>query len=152
MIKKKFFSTIIFLFLLGCGYQPIFSSKDSIFSINKVELIEKNNVNSKIKNSLKIYKTGNNTKTFYDLKISSKKTKSILSKNSKGDPQIFLLNLSVKIDVIENNFTKSTKTFNKAENYKNDLNKFEQKKSEDKISSNLTNKIIEEIIIYLQSI
>jgi len=152
MIKKKLFAVITFVFLLGCGYQPIFSSGESVFSINKIELIEKNAVNSKIKDALKFYRKNNKSKTFYDLKITSKRSKDILSKDTKGDAKIFLLNLSIKINVIENNLPKSEKTFNKTESYNTSSNKFELKQYEDKIASNLVNKMIEEIIIYLHSI
>ena len=152
MINKKLFTIIPFIFLLGCGYQPIFSSNESTFSINKIEVIEKNNINSKIRDALKFYKKNNKTKVFYDLEISSKKSKNILSKDSKGDAKIFLLSLSIKINVIENNFSKSKKTLNKTESYNTNSNKFELKQYEDKIASNLVNKIIEEIIIYLHSI
>lgn len=152
MIKKIIFIAITFLFLNSCGYHPIFSSSESFFAINKLELIEKNNINSTIKKSLKIYRTNENAKIFYDLKISSKISKTILSKDSKGDPKLFLSNISVQIDVIENNITKNTKTFNKSESYNNNSNKFELKKTKNNIESNLTNKIIEEIIIYLHSI
>ena len=152
MIKKIIFIAITFLFLNSCGYHPIFSSSESVFAINKLELIEKNNVNSTIKKSLKIYRTNDNAKIFYDLKISSKISKTILSKDSKGDPKLFLSNISVQIDVIENNIIKNTKTFNKSESYNNNSNKFELKKTKNNIESNLTNKIIEEIIIYLHSI
>jgi hypothetical protein len=152
MINKKLSILVVFVLLLSCGYQPIFSSGDSSFSINKIELAEKNNINSKIKNALKVYKKNKNTKVFYDLKISSEKSKNILSKDSKGDPKIFSLNVSIKVSILENNLPKNEKTFNKTESYNNKSNKFELKKNEDQITSNLVNKIIEEIIIYLHSI
>ena len=152
MINKKLSILVVFMLLLSCGYQPIFSSGESSFSINKIELAEKNNISSKIKNTLKVYKKNKNTKVFYDLKISSEKSKNILSKDSKGDPKIFSLNVSIKVSILENNLPKNEKTFNKTESYNNKSNKFELKKNEDQITSNLVNKIIEEIIIYLHSI
>jgi len=152
MINKKLFALITFIFLLGCGYHPIFSSDESTFSINKIQITQKNKVNSKVKNALKLYKKNNNAKIFYDLKISSKKSKNIVLKDSKGDSKIFLLNISIKINVIENNLLKGEKEFNKTERYNTRSNKFELKKYEDKITSNMVNKIIEEIIIYLHSI
>jgi hypothetical protein len=75
-----------------------------------------------------------------------------LSKDSRGDAKIFSLNVSIKINIIENNLLKSEKTFNKTESYNTKSNKFELKKYEDKIASNMVNKMIEEIIIYLHSI
>ena len=152
MINKKLSILVVFMLLLSCGYQPIFSSGESSFSINKIELAEKNNINSKIKNTLKVYKKNKNTKVFCDLKISSEKSKNVLSKDSKGDPKIFSLNVSIKVSILENNLPKNEKTFNKTESYNNKSNKFELKKNEDQITSNLVNKIIEEIIIYLHSI
>ena len=152
MINKKLSILVVFMLLLSCGYQPIFSSGESSFSINKIELAEKNNISSKIKNTLKVYKKNKNTKVFYDLKISSEKSKNVLSKDSKGDPKIFSLNVSIKVSILENNLPKNEKTFNKTESYNNKSNKFEIKKNEDQITSNLVNKIIEEIIIYLHSI
>ena len=152
MINKKLFGVITFIFLLSCGYQPIFSFNESTFSISKIKLIEENKANLRIKNALKFYRENNNTKTFYDLEISSNRSKNVLLKDAKGDPKIFLLNISIEINVMENNLPKSEKTFNKTESYNTKLNKFELKKYEDKISSNMINKIIEEIIIYLYSI
>ena len=152
MINKKLFAVITFIFLLSCGYQPIFLSSENTFSINKIKLTEKNKANSKIRNALKIYKDNNNGKIFYNLEISSNRSKNILSKDSKGDPKIFSLSVSIKINIIENNLLKSEKTFNKTESYNTKSNKFELKKYEDKIASNMVNKMIEEIIIYLHSI
>tara|TARA_B000000475_G_C15578630_1_gene275522 strand:- start:4 stop:462 length:459 start_codon:yes stop_codon:yes gene_type:complete len=152
MINKKLFTLVAFLFLLNCGYQPIFSSNQSIFSISSIELTENNNVNSKLRNALSIYTKNQNTQKFYDLKISSKISKSILSKDSKGDPKILSLGLSIKISVIENNYLKNERTFLKTVSYDNNNNKFELKQYENKIASNLTNKIIEEVIIHLQSL
>ena len=152
MINKKLFTVITFLFLLSCGYQPIYSSKESVFTIEKIELVEKNNINREIKNVLKTYQGKNITERIYDLKISSEKIRVILTKDSKGDPKIFGLNILVDIEIIENNFLKNTKRFKKTIKYNNSTNKFDLKQYEDKSVSNLTNKIIEEIIIYLQSV
>jgi len=152
MINKKLFGVITFIFLLSCGYQPIFSFNESTFSISKIKLIEENKANSRIKNALKFYRENNNTKTFYDLEISSNRSKKVLSKDSRGDPKIFSLNISIKINVIENNLLKYEKTFNKTESYNTNSNKFQLKKYEDQIASNMVNKMIEEIIIYLHTL
>ena len=152
MINKKLFGVIAFVFLLSCGYQPIFSFNESTFSISKIKLIEENKANSRIKNALKFYRENNNAKTFYDLEISSNKSKNVLSKDSRGDPKLFSSSISIKINVIENNLLKYEKTFNKTENYNTNSNKFQLKKYEDQIASNMVNKMIEEIIIYLHTL
>ena len=117
MINKKLFTVITFLCLLSCGYQPIYSSKESVVLIKKIELAEKNSINNKIRNVLKIYQKNDGAERFYDLKISSEKNKVILTKNSKGDPKLFALNILIKIEVIENNFLKETKSFEKTLNH-----------------------------------
>jgi hypothetical protein len=152
MINKKLFGVITFIFLLSCGYQPIFSFNESTFSISKIKLIEENKANLRIKNALKFYRENNNTKTFYDLEISSNRSKNVLSKDSRGDPKIFSLSISIKINVIENNLLKYEKTFNKTESYNTNSNKFQLKKNEDQIASNIVDKMIEEIIIYLHTL
>jgi outer membrane lipopolysaccharide assembly protein LptE/RlpB len=152
MINKKLFGVITFIFLLSCGYQPIFSSGEYTFSIGKIKLTEKNKANSKIENALKFYRENNNAKTFYDLEISSNKSKNVLSKDSRGDPKIFSLSVSIKINLMENNLLKYEKTFNKKESYNTNSNKFRLKEYEDQIASNMVNKMIEEIIIYLHSL
>jgi outer membrane lipopolysaccharide assembly protein LptE/RlpB len=152
MINKKLFGVITFIFLLSCGYQPIFSFDESTFSISKIKLIEKNKANTRIKNALKFYRENNNAKTFYDLEISSNKSKNVLSKDSRGDPKIFSLSVSIKINLMENNLLKYEKTFNKKESYNTNSNKFRLKEYEDQIASNMVNKMIEEIIIYLHSL
>ena len=152
MINKKLFGVITFIFLLSCGYQPIFSFNESTFSISKIKLIEENKANLRIKNALKFYRENNNAKTFYDLEISSNKSKNVLSKDSRGDPKIFSLSVSIKINLMENNLLKYEKTFNKKESYNTNSNKFQLKKNEDQIASNIVDKMIEEIIIYLHTL
>ena len=64
MINKKLFVLVIFVFLLGCGYQPIFSSGEPLFSINKIELTEKNKLNVIENNLPKLDKTFSKTESY----------------------------------------------------------------------------------------
>lgn len=154
MINKNLYTAVIFLFLFleGCGYQPILSSKGSFFSIKEIELVQKNKINKNIKNVLKIYQNKSDTNKLYDLRIGSQKNKVTLTKDSKGNPKILSVTIVTEVEIKENNVLKNTKNFTKTLSYNNDSNKFSLKRYEEKIELNLTNKIIEEIIIYLQSI
>ena len=78
--------------------------------------------------------------------------KTITSKNQKGDPEIFYLEIIINLDVLENDNLKSKITFKEDFEYKNKSNKYELKKYEKNIQKNLSLKISKGIIEYLYSI
>jgi hypothetical protein len=152
MLKKNFITIFLLLSLSACEYQPIFSTKDSDFSILKIEIQENNKIDLIIKKNLKIYENQKNKKYFYDLKVRSKKSKNILSKDSKGDPKILSMKISVYLDIIENGDIKNKKEFSESFTYNNSSNKFDLNKYEKQVEKNLIDQIIEKIIIHLYSI
>ena len=152
MFKKNFAVILLLILVTSCGYQPIFSSKGSNFSIAKITIQENNKIDLNIKKNLKIYQNQKNKNKFYDLIIKSKSTKSIMAKDNKGDPKILSINLSVYLEIIENNKIKSKKSFSESFSYDNGTNKFELSKYEKQIEKNLKKKIVEKIIIHLHSI
>ena len=90
MINSKKITIIIsFLLLLSCGYKPIFSSSKANFSITEIKLLGEKSIGSKIKKNLNIYKNAENKSIFYSLKINSDQKKNVVSKDAKGDPKIF---------------------------------------------------------------
>ena len=152
MIKYKKILLVLFILLVGCGYKPIFSSKETTFAINNIEFLTSNKINSKIKNQLKIYtKTDNKTK-FYNLIINVKKEKNISLKDSKGDPKIFSMNVSIDVEVTENNISKGKRSFTENFSYNNNENKFDLNRYEENIENNILSKLNERIIIYLHSL
>ena len=78
--------------------------------------------------------------------------KEIISKNSKGNPKTYRINLETNILIKDLNGNAKKKTFTKTVDYNNRSNKSELKKYENETSKNLAEKISDEIIIYLQSI
>ena len=96
---KKIIIIISFLLLLNCGYKPIFSSSKANFSITEIKLLGKKNIGSKIKKNLNIYKNVENKSIFYSLKINSNQKKSVVSKDSKGDPKIFEIQVLVNFTI-----------------------------------------------------
>ena len=150
--SKKITIIIFFLLLLSCGYKPIYSSNEANFSITEIKLFGKINIGSKIKKNLNIYKNAENKSIFYSLKINSDQKKSVVSKDEKGDPKIFEIQISVDLTILENNKIKNKKNFKESFTYNNSTDKFSLKQYEKNIEDNLTEKIVAKIIIYLYSI
>ena len=153
MINSKKITIIIsFLLLLSCGYKPIFSSSKANFSITEIKLFGDIKIGSKIKKNLNIYKNAENKSIFYSLEINSDQKKKIVSKDAKGDPKIFEIQVLIDLTILENNKIKNKKNFKESFTYNNSTNKFSLKQYEKNIEENLIEKIVEKIIIYLYSI
>ena len=150
--SKKITIIIFFLLLLSCGYKPIFSSSETNFSITEIKLFGKINIGSKIKKNLNIYRNVENKNTFYSLKINADQKKNVISKDAKGDPKIFEIQISVDLTILENNKIKNKKNFKESFTYNNSTNKFDLKRYEKNIEDNLIKKIITKITLYLYSI
>ena len=148
MIKKYIFSFIILLVLSGCGYKPIYSTKDLNFSIGNIERDNSllNNKFIKVINSLK--NEGSDNKI--DIKISSDKEVNIKSKDKKGNALIFELKIILNVVNLEND--NQTQKFERNINYKNLTDKFKLKQYENELEKILINKLVEDLITYLASI
>ena len=142
---------IIFIFFLnGCGYSPVFSKKTN-FSIIELAVKGDKKINKIIINSLNNYKGSEAERSFLVI-INNKLDKKISSKDSKGNPKTFEINVASKIKVKNSNGEIYETIFTKSINYDNKSNKFDLKEYEAEIIKDFGNKISEEIIIYLQSI
>ncbi len=108
-------------------------------------------INKIIINKLNNYKGLEAEKSFLVI-INNKFDKQISSKDSKGNPKTFKINVISKIKVKNSNGEIYETMFSKSINYDNKSDKFDIKKYEAEIIKNFGNKISEEIIIYLQTI
>ncbi len=150
MMKKVIITLLIFLFVSSCGYQPlVFKNADIAIKLN--ELGGNNKINYIIKNRLKIYEKKNNN---YNLEIvDSKVNKIIASMDTKGDPKSYQLSVKLIINLKENtNIIIKDKNFIATTNYNTISSKFDLKKYEDNLIENLTEKISDEIILYIQTL
>ena len=152
MIKKNLINILILLFFLsGCSYSPIFSNKNSNFSIYELSASGNNKLNKIIINRLNNYKGSDNPKKF-SLIIETYLNKEIASKDKKGNPKSYRINLTSNILIKDSNDIVKNKSFSKSVDYSNHSNKSNLKKYENETSKNLAEKISDEIINYLQSI
>ena len=89
---KYFF---IFLFLLSCGYTPIYQiKKDSNFKIDTINFSGDKNIGREIIRGLKNFE-GNDAKNIFDLDLNTSKQESIVSKDKKGNATSYKLVLTV---------------------------------------------------------
>ena len=152
MIKKNLIKLLILLFFIyGCGYSPIFSNKNSNFSIYELSVSGNSKLNKIINGRLDNYKGSDNQKKI-SLTIETYLNKEVASRDSKGNPKTYRINLESNISIKDLNGNVKNKSFSKSVDYNNRSNKSNLKKYENETSKNLAEKISDEIIIYLQSI
>ena len=153
---KKIIIIFAFFLLLSCGFEPIYSKKklekNYNFTISNIGFSGDNSVNQNIKNNLINYIDNPEKPKKYDLIISSSVNKTITSKSLKGDPEIFYIEITIILEVLENDNLKNKISFEEAFEYKNKSNKYELKKYEKNIQKNLSLEISKDIIKYLYSI
>ena len=152
---KKIIIIFAFFLLLSCGFEPIYSKKklekNYNFTISNIGFSGDNSVNQNIKNNLINYIDNPEKPKKYDLIISSSVNKTITSKSLKGEPEIFYIEITIILEVLENDNLKNKISFEEAFEYKNKSNKYELKKYEKNIQKNLSLKISKDIIEYLYS-
>ena len=146
--KLKYF--LIFLFLLGCGYTPIYQlKKDSNIKIDTINFSGNTNIGREIIRGLENFKRSD-AKNIFDLDLNTSKRESIVSKDKKGNATRYKLVLTVdayftnKINDknYEKKFTKET-TFNSKKN------KFELDQLKINLEKNMISQILQDINIFL---
>ena len=146
MIKKVFntLSLLILLFFLnGCGFKPILSGSDYNFLIQVDNMSGDGQINSKIENKLKVL---DGTKRLFKLSLNSIENKNILSKDSKGDPNILELVINLNYQLSENGEMLINRSITQRSSYNNISDKFELSKSEDILKDNLVENLVSDII------
>ena len=150
MKKNSILITLLFILVVSCGYKPIYLNKKNNFDIKKIEIVKASRLNTFIKNNLNNNSNKNSEKKI-SLLIDSKKIKSIASKDSKGNPELLVMSLSVNLNILKNDKKKAEKRFLESFTYSNNSNKFSLSKYEKSIEKNLKDKIIKNINEYLIS-
>ena len=142
---------LIFVFLSSCGYQRIYQSTQLNYNISKIEFKSTQKINKSIE---RIVKNLNNDIDGKQIKmvVNSQKNKTIITKDKKGDPNLFSLSINVEMYLYEEEILLSKKTFIKENKYSNDDNKFNLNTYEQNLEKNLNEKITEEIFRYLNQI
>ena len=156
MNLKKIITTLSFLLLLSCGYEPIYSKKNINnnynFSIKTINFSGDNKVNKILKNKFIKYLNKESKSTELNLNLNSKVEKSVRSKNKKGNPIGFSIKIMINLEVFESKILKGKRNFEENFEYNNKSNKFDLKQYEKNIKDNLISELSNKIIKYLHSL
>ena len=153
---KKIITILTFFLLFNCGFEPMHSKKklDSSynFTINNITFTGDNKINQILKNNLKNYINIETKPIKYNLVIYSSSVKTTTSKNKKGNPEAFSMEITINADIYKAENLINQITLKEDFEYKNKSTKFELKQYERNIKKNLTSKLSGDIIKYLYSI
>ena len=149
-MTKNFKYFFIFLFLLSCGYTPVYQiNKDLNFKIDTINFSGDKNVGRQIIRGLENFE-GNDTKNIFDLDLNSLKQESIVSKDKKGNATSYKLVLTVDAyftDKINNkNYEKK---FTKETTFNSKNNKFELDQLKVDLEKNMILQILQDINVFL---
>ncbi|MDB2710151.1 hypothetical protein N9Y12_03950 [Candidatus Pelagibacter bacterium] len=145
---------LLLLLLSSCGYEAIYSKKNSVnynFSVSELNFVGDRKVNLKIKEKLNNYAQAKKDKDFI-LRISSNSEKITLAKNTAGNATSFKNSVSINVEVLMNNKFKSNFIILESFNYNNISNKFNLKKYEEEIKNNLAETASDKLIFKLSNI
>ena len=151
MTKKLLLASLIFLYSCA-GYVPLFSEKTN-FKFNSVELEGEERLNQIILRNIENLENKNsNDIKFIDLKINTQKIKKIHSKDSKGDPNKYKIEIKTVLEIEFENDINLKKNFFVSDIFDDFESQFELNKYEKKTTKILTERLSEKIIVYLRTI
>tara|TARA_Y100001970_G_scaffold135362_1_gene166656 strand:- start:7802 stop:8251 length:450 start_codon:yes stop_codon:yes gene_type:complete len=143
---KRILIVFIFIFLNSCDYKPIYSTVNSKFKINDIEITGNKKVNKLMLRQ--ISKLKNNTSgLIYDLEIFTSRQINSISKDEKGNTKILEMIISSDINLKKNNSTIKKYSFSENFTYDNNSNKFELSQYEKNIEYEIVTKIVQNLIL-----
>ena len=131
--------------LTGCGFKPIYSSKNSNFEIVEIINKKKNKNSFAIEEMIASHSNQDAVKKI-KLELNYEQTFTTILKDNKGDPSKKKLSIAVSL-VVKNVLI--SKNFSEEFSYDVQSNKFNMAQYEDSVTGNLNNKISNDIIFLL---
>lgn len=150
-IKKKIglFYIYIFILLNACGYQPIYSKKETNFNIDSISFVGLDlQVNRILNQKLKKYINSDDNSISYNLTIDAKKSLNVISRDSKGQAQSYKAEVTVSLTA-KNDSQVIKKDFIISNNYNSESSVSRLKEIENKIINNLSSIIADQIVLFL---
>jgi len=139
---------LMFLFLISCGYSPLYKDLSNInFSITLNEINGNRTINNLIKSNLNNYNV-NNAQKNYSIDINTKYIKDIIAKDTTGAATEYKLTVNASFKVSSSNYEKEF-LFRESFNMNSISDKLEEQDYEENIQSNLTNIITRKLLLQL---
>ena len=145
---KKILFILAFL-ISSCGYQPIYINNNvKNFEFNKIIYKGENNINKKITKSLNLKEIKSNL-LLDELILESSFKVEETSKNKKGQVKTYRSSIFVNLSINKNDKIIKNKIFLGEFLYNNRDNKFELVQYQANIKEDLIDRVIEDIILFL---
>ena len=143
----------IFLFVLSCGYTPIYQTDQKLnIKIDTISLLGDKNISRKIVKNLEKYRDSE-TNNIFDLFINSNKREDVVTKDKKGNATSYKLTLEVDINLSKiSNDKNFTKKFSKDMSFNSKNNKFELDQYRLNLEKNMIYQILQDINLYLRNL
>ena len=137
---------IIFIFFISCGYTPIYQTDEiSKFKLGIINYSGDKKIGRDLLNNLQRYKDKKSNNIF-DIYLTTIKRENIVSKDKKGDPSSYKIELEINLDLIgKNNDKKFSKKFIKETTYNSIDDNFKLNRYKKKLEKNLTSQILQDI-------
>ena len=143
---------IILIFLPACGFQPVYKNIQlNDYYFKEIKIQGDTEVNRKIINYLSI-KEDISKKELPKLFLNSTFKIEETSKDSKGIVETYRSSVEVSLKIIKDKEIIRSKDFLTQFNYNNKNNSYELNEYQNKIKSQITDKIIEDIFLYLNTL
>ena len=150
---KNFKYLFIFVFVLSCGYTPIYQTDQKLnIKLDTITSLGDKSINREIVKNLEKYRDSD-TNNIFDLSINSTKREDIVTKDKKGNATSFKLTLEVDINLINNSNNKNfIKKFAKYMSFNSKNNKFELDQYRLNLEKNMISQILRDINLYLRNL
>ena len=142
---KKFL--ILFILISACGYQPIYNANLIKIEFNKIDLTGDTRINKQIISLTGIKKVNNEIGK--QISIYSSGLIEETSKDAKGQPATYRTNITITVEIKEQNKLIKSKSFSENFSYNNIENKFDLSVYQKDVEDNLIKKITDDIIIFI---
>ena len=153
MIKKFLILIVTTLSLTSCGYGPIYSDKNTMdFEITSFKIEGDTEVNSIVQNKLGKY-LDNNSEKKYIISIRTDYQKEVATKDATGKATNFKLIVNLTLNYttseLENNRVERVINFSESQMIKRDQNNYEQTNYENILIRNMSELLINRVILQL---
>ena len=134
----------------NCGYTPRYAlNKNVNFSINLIEIKGDREFNNALKSKIARYGKKDVNKKVYDLNLTTRYNKNIKSKDAAGLAQEYELEITVDAIIKSELIDPKKLVFKETFNMKKFEDSFEEKNYEKIMKENLSDIILDRIILYL---